>query len=365
MANSSAARLARAPFDAARPAGFVAQVSPPAVTMAVPCRDAGRHLEPLLRSLLAQTHPAVELVLVDDASRDDSVEIARRVAGPRLTVHQNAEPLGIGGNWNRCVELVRTPYFVLAHQDDVYEADYAARMLAALEAEPGAGMAHCRTMAIDADGRPAPCAAERYKQHFWRVLPAGGSRAERARHYARLWSGNFVSCPSVMFRTAAVRATGPFRGDLRFALDWDYWFRLLRSGFGIVDVDRVLLRYRRHATAATRAATVGRWRFEEELQVLGEACAAGVAAGLLEPPRRSSPALRNNLLHEALTDMENGQHKAAARKLAFVRRAAPELWSDPLVRVFRVLGRMGAPGRMLLGVGRALALRFGFGGAGG
>jgi len=328
------------------------------VTFAIPCRDAGPFLRPLLESLLGQTRQDFELLLVDDGSRDDSVGLAREVAGSRVRVHRNETPRGIGGNWNRCVELVATPFFCLAHQDDVYEPRYLELLLAALQARPHAALAHCRACAMDAGGSAFESLAERFKEHFWKRDPG----QDRAAHYARLWSGNFLCCPTVLYRTEAVRKAGPFRTDLRFALDWEYWFRLLRHGYGIVDVPELLMHYRRHAAAATATATADRSRFDEELLVLDEARAAGIEAGLLPRTARASPALRNNLLHEAMTDLQAGRRAAVAQKLAFVKQRAPALWRDPYVRVFRSLWSFGAPGRLVLGLGRRIAVRYGLGG---
>jgi glycosyltransferase involved in cell wall biosynthesis len=328
------------------------------VTFAIPCRDAGPFLRPLLESLLGQTRQDFELLLVDDGSRDDSVGLARAVAGSRVQVHRNETPRGIGGNWNRCVELVATPFFCLAHQDDVYEPRYLELLLAALQARPHAALAHCRACAMDAGGSAFESLAERFKEHFWKRDPG----QDRAAHYARLWSGNFLCCPTVLYRTEAVSKAGPFRADLRFALDWEYWFRLLRHGYGIVDVPELLMHYRRHAAAATAAATADRSRFDEELLVLDEARAAGIEAGLLPRTARASPALRNNLLHEAMTDLQAGRRAAVAQKLAFVKQRAPALWRDPYVRVFRSLWQFGAPGRLVLGLGRRIAVRYGLGG---
>ena len=330
----------------------------PAVTFAIPCRDAGPFLRPLLESLLGQTRQDFELLLVDDGSRDDSVGLAREVAGSRVRVHRNETPRGIGGNWNRCVELVATPFFCLAHQDDVYEPRYLELLLAALQARPHAALAHCRACAMDAGGSAFESLAERFKEHFWKRDPG----QDRAAHYARLWSGNFLCCPTVLYRTEAVRKAGPFRTDLRFALDWEYWFRLLRHGYGIVDVPELLMHYRRHAAAATASATADRSRFDEELLVLDEARAAGIEAGLLPRTARASPALRNNLLHEAMTDLQAGRRAAVTQKLAFVKQRAPALWRDPYVRVFRSLWQFGAPGRFVLGLGRRIAVRYGLGG---
>jgi glycosyltransferase involved in cell wall biosynthesis len=347
-------------FDRGTQYGSAAGVSATdALTLAIPCWNAGPYLRPMLDSVLSQTQQEIRLLLVDDGSTDGSLEVAREFGGSRLQVVENEISLGIGGNWNRCAELVETEFFCLAHQDDIYEPGYVETMLGKLRQNSNAGIAHCRAIAIDSDGKQVASAAERYKQHFWKTSGA----LDRASYYRRIWRGNFIACPAVVYRTEAWRKAGPFRTDLRFALDWEYWFRVLRAGFTIVDVEEPLMRYRRHATAATRAATDERWRFEEELQVLQDARKLGVGAGLMTHEDSVSPALRNNLLHEALCDLEARRFSAVARKLAFVRSHASDLWSDPYVRVFRVLSRMGVPGRKALSMARGIAIRYGLGGA--
>lgn len=324
-------------------------------TFAIPCRNAGPHLQPLLASLLAQTHADFELLLVDDASTDDSATLARRVAGARIRVEHNAAPLGLAGNFARCAELTRTPYLCIAHQDDVYDPNYLAAMLAALAPRGEAAFAHCPAQAIDHAGRPLGSPAERYKQR----LLARAAPCDRRGLYTLLFRGNFVCCPSVLFRTAALRAT-PFDPQYRFALDWDLWFRLLVAGHTFATVTTPLLQYRRHDRAASRALTQDRSRFAEELAVLDAARTRGVAAGLLDADARS-PAVRNNALHEALDDLRRGDRRAALAKLAFVRQQ-PQFARDPWLSMFAALARCGAPGRAALGAGRALAARLGLGG---
>ncbi len=334
---------------------------PPVATFAIPCRNAGAHLRPLLRSLLAQTCQDFALLLVDDASSDGSPELAKDIAGDRIAVHRNDPALGIGGNWNRCLELAATPFVCLAHHDDVYEPRYLEVMLAALTARPDAGFAHCRASGIGAGGEAQWSPAESYKEHFWKTSPG----LDRAAHYERLWRGNFIVCPSILYRREAVRAVGGFRQDLGFALDWEFSFRLLRAGHGIVDVPDVLMHYRRHGHAATAAANANSSRFTEEIAVLREVRAQGLAAGLLHGRHEVSPAVRNNVLHEALADLHAKRFASVTHKLEFLRQHAPELWRDPYVRAFRSLWRLGLPGRWALTAGRLLAVRFGLGAGGG
>jgi GT2 family glycosyltransferase len=330
-------------------------VPDPVATLIVPTRNAGAHLRATLRSLLAQNRSDFALLLVDDASTDRTPELAREVAGERVRIHRNEVPLGIPGNWNRGAALVDTALFALVHQDDVYDRSWLERMLAALDRAPEAAFAHCQAGTIDGSDQSGIGPAERFKLRFWDGLPA----VDRCEHFARLCAGNFIACPSVLLRTDAFRTAGGFRGDLRFAADWELWLRLLLAGHSACAVPEVLVDYRRHAAAATPAAAANLSRYREELQVAAWAHEQGVVAGLLPAEAKPSRALRNNVLVDALADLEAGTPDAAERKLAFLREHAPWLWRDSAVRAFRALRRCGPPGRGILRLLRSAAIRMG------
>ncbi len=324
------------------------------LTIAVPCWNAGRHLVPLLDSLFAQTERGVRLVLVDDCSDDGSAELARTHAAGRLELIVNRERLGIAGNWNRCAELVETPYFALAHMDDVYEPAWASALVEALESKPAAGAAHCIARAIDGAGRPIDAPAERWKLRSWRGLDS----VDRETLYGRLLRGNFISSPSMVWRTAAFRAIGGFDNRFRFALDWFASFALLLAGHELLGVPRTLVRYRRHGESATAALARDLARYREEAEVASLARGLGIAAGLLPQSTLPSRAARNHLLHDVLVDLERGDRDLAQQKLRFAREELDGS-RDPLVRLMGVASRSGGPGRIAvrLGFRAMLALR--------
>jgi glycosyltransferase involved in cell wall biosynthesis len=332
-------------------------VSAPTATIAIPSCNGAAHVAALLRSLLAQSRQDFALLLVDDASSDDTVAVATAVAGDRLRIVRHPQRVGLAANFAHAASLVETPFFCLAHQDDVYAPDYLATLLAALERAPAATFAHCTATAIDGDGNALTAAAERFKHGLARKAVD----ADPVRLFQLLWRGNFVCCPSVLFRTAAFRALGGFDTSLSFALDWELWFRCTRRQQPFVTVLTPLVRYRRHAGNATRAATRSLRRFEEELAVLQAAHAHGHAAGWLGEPEPPGRALRNNLVNEAFEDLRAGDRTAARQKLHFVAERLPQLRFDPFVLTLRALGRCGPAGVHALGLGRALAVRLGLG----
>ena len=306
------------------------------ITIVMPVYNGARHLREAIASLL----PA-RLIVVDDASTDDSVSIARSCG---VEIVRNERRLGLAENWNRCIELVTTPFFVLAHQDDVYEPSYAATMLALLEQHPRAFIAHCKTTPIDDDGRTIATPAARYKESLWPKHDPYEEGAEVG--LPRLARGNFIVAPSVMFRTEAARAIGRF-SPFDFVPDWEYWMRGLLAGFTIVGTHRRLVRFRRHAATATRALerTFDRYREEIALQLWIEREA--------KIPAQYTTVSRI-VLSEIAATLAAGDRARAAALLAFARREIPRFPS----RLTRVAVRAGKVGGRAMLAAQAVALRF-------
>ncbi|MEZ5966292.1 MAG: glycosyltransferase [Planctomycetota bacterium] len=312
-----------------------------ALTFAIPCRDGERHLPALLRSLLAQTVPC-RLLLLDDASSDASVSVARAVAGDALAVVRNDEALGIPGNWNRAADLVGTEFFCLAHQDDVYAPEFGAAMLEALRCAPDAAAAHCPARAIDDEGRVLHSLPERYKARFWRSLPPAEPPESGFR---RLFGGNYVNCASLVYRRAAFVAVGRFDADFRFAPDWEWLLRAHAKGWRLAAVPHALVSYRRHPRQATQQAARSLRRYREEHAILQSARAVG--EGILPQGGRSN-AMRDNLLYDAFADLEAGELGAARDKLELLAELDPRARRSAPARAVATALRLGWPARKAL-----------------
>ena len=323
------------------------------LTFAIPCHDGARHLPALLESLLGQEGVRSRLLLVDDASTDASVEIARKVAGDRLEVYRNPEPLGIPANWNRCASLVESEFFCLAHQDDVYHPRYGERLLGALRRDPEAVFAHCRAQAVDEEGRSLSSRIEERKaSYFHRAGKGEGPQA-----LALLFGGNWINCPSMLFRTEAFRRLGGFDERFAFVPDWEFSFRALLGGRRVKAIPEALVQYRRHGNQATRGAIEDLARYREELLLLDEVEAKAHERGLGKVLPRGRKAVRNNLLFDVYQDLREGQPALAKAKLRFGCEEIPGFGRDLLALGTRALAPLGRPGARMLGLGLALLLR--------
>lgn len=272
---------------------------PPALTVALPTYNGARHLAEALRSVLAQGDVEFDLILSDDRSDDDTVSVAREVAGDRIQIEVNSERLGLAGNWNRCVERSRSPLVAVFHQDDVMLAGHLADHRNALAADERIGMACGAVEVVDDEGRLVPVSVVEHPRlgEADRVYPAGAFVAELA-------ASNPVRCSAVTLRKAAHSQAGGFDPAYRYAVDWEFWLRLARS-WSVAWLARPTVAVRWHPASETHRFKRGTADLEEVARVL-DALHAQDGPRLPDAPRLRREADRRlaraylNRAHDAL-----------------------------------------------------------------
>ncbi len=138
---------------------------PKDVTVSLIAWKDGALLGRCLASLRAQTYPAFRVVLVDNASTDGSVETARK-AFPEAAILRPGRNLGYAGAHNLSFAATDDPYFLVLNADLTLEPDFLARLVEAMEADPGLGAVSGKLLRVDGAGR-------------LRTLPAGDGSGRR------------------------------------------------------------------------------------------------------------------------------------------------------------------------------------------
>jgi glycosyltransferase involved in cell wall biosynthesis len=198
----------------------------PLVSVCIPAYRGGAVLGRTMASVLSQTLADLELIVIDDNSPDDTVQVVESFADPRVRLLRNAANLGPEGNWSRCLSEARGRYFKLLPQDDVLDPECLARQVSVLEGDRDEQLAlvFCARRVIDADDRE--------------VVSRGypGSRGGRiagkdvVRHCARLGTNLLGEPGAVLFRRSLANRIGRFDASCAYVVDLDYWYRLLAHG---------------------------------------------------------------------------------------------------------------------------------------
>lgn len=107
-------------------------------------------------SILAQTYPDFELIIVNDASPEDLDSIVASYDDPRIKYFKNKE--NIGGNnlvsqWNYCITLCKSDYLILSSDDDVYDPDYLFKLNKLVDKYPQVNVFRPRVRYIDSDNK--------------------------------------------------------------------------------------------------------------------------------------------------------------------------------------------------------------------
>jgi glycosyltransferase involved in cell wall biosynthesis len=196
----------------------------PQVSVVMPVRDGERYLAEAIESVLRQSLHDLELIIVDDGSRDATPAILDEAVhrDPRVRVsHQ--EPGGLTVALNAGCALVRSPLIARMDADDTMLPDRLERQVAFLAKGPEVALLGGGIVLVDEDGRELD--------------------REPGRHELHMLARNELTHATVVMRTDAFQALGGYRFDQ--AEDYDLWLRF-EERYGIAALSAPVIRYRLH-----------------------------------------------------------------------------------------------------------------------
>jgi len=254
-------------------AGGHAPETGPLVSVVLAVHDGEAYLAAAIESVLGQTYSNLELIVVDDGSRDASAALAASYTDRRVRVVRNERNLGLVASLNRGIELAGGEFIARMDADDVAAPQRLELQVRRMTGDPGLAVLGTDITYADATGnvvgRP-------------RSLPSGPALVRW-----RLLRGTCLYHPTVMVRRAAL---GGERYSARHihAEDYDLWLRLSRH-HRLDNLPQSLLLHRRHGqsvsarhleTQLTSAADSLRDHVRE---YYGLALTPGQARALLDP----------------------------------------------------------------------------------
>ncbi len=127
-------------------------MSTPSVTVVMPVYNTAKYVQAAVESVLAQTFTDFELLIIDDAGIDDSIELCRRYDDPRIRIISQSNR-GLAGARNTGIRNARGQFVGLLDSDDLWEIDKLEQHIAHLRRSPDVGVSYAASRMIDDDGR--------------------------------------------------------------------------------------------------------------------------------------------------------------------------------------------------------------------
>ncbi len=217
------------------------------IDLVIPCYNYGHFLGDCIDSVLAQGVGEMRILIIDNASTDNSVEIARRYAAkdPRIEVRARERNLGPQASFNEGVDWAASDYFVMLHADDLLAPDALKSAVAVMEQHPNVSFAFGKDFLFlqeqraglhldQANGSPAA----------WKILTG--------RQFVRRIQLQQLATVAPVVRTSAQKRAGHFHPDLPFTDDVEMLMRLACFG-DIAQTASSLALQRLHGTNISRS----------------------------------------------------------------------------------------------------------------
>jgi glycosyltransferase involved in cell wall biosynthesis len=200
-------------------------MTPGLISIIVPCYNQGIYLKETIQSALASSYRPLEILIINDGSTDNSLELAQEleVQHPEVRVLDQANA-GVTKARNAGIAAAQGEYLLPLDGDDLISPAYIEQGLAILAIRPEVKVVYCQAEKFSDSGRKP-----------WKLKPFS---------IQQLAKDNMIFV-SALFRKADALAVGGFSEDMKLGReDWEFWIKVLKNGGEVVQLPEVGFFYR-------------------------------------------------------------------------------------------------------------------------
>lgn len=230
------------------------------VSVIIPNYNHAPYLRERIDSVLAQTYPDLEVILIDDCSTDDSHDIMEEYRSePRVThiIYNDANSGNTFVQWQHGFTLAQGEYIWVAESDDAAEPTFLETLTDELDKNPQAMLAYSHSRMVGPQGE-----ALNFTWH-----PKGSSGkihtydGQWFNRHRMLVQNNVYNASMVVFRKSVLSDIPSDYMQYRYCGDWLFWVYIAEHG-EVIEVCRVLNRYRQHPQKVTASSQLDgrKWR---------------------------------------------------------------------------------------------------------
>ena len=209
----------------------------PLVSIIMPAYNCERYIAEAITSVINQTYPNLELIVIDDSSQDNTANIVKKLAlkDMRINLYQNERNMGVSKTRNKGIEIAKGEWIAFLDSDDCWTSDKLEKQMEFIKAHPNALFTYTASMFMDTQGK-------RYSYIM---------HVEKYINYHTLLRKNLISCSSVIIDRSLMISVGMVNDDI--TEDHAAWLKILQKTPYAYGIDYPLLIYRISKTSRSGA----------------------------------------------------------------------------------------------------------------
>lgn len=192
------------------------------VSVCIPTYNGAKFIKETLESVLGQDYPNMEVIINDDNSSDNTLDIINKINDPRVSVYANAVNLGLVRNWNKTISYATGEFVKLMCQDDILCENAISNQVRLLKENLGTSLSIGNTCVIDAKDQIV-MDRKRFKKDIVMDGKKYAMRSFRGRNI-------YAEPPNVLYRTEDFYEIGQYDTELTYTPDWDFAAKLSYRG---------------------------------------------------------------------------------------------------------------------------------------
>ncbi len=237
----------------------------PRVSIGIPSYNHGKYISETIDSILNQTFQDFEIIITDDGSSDNTIEVLKSFSDPRIKLYVFDKNRGACKALNNCINKSRGEYFAYVSSDDIWEHNKLEKQVKFLDENSKIPLVFTKVKIIDENGKQFM-----NKNHFYFAIFEEENRSREEWLNRFFYKGNCICHPSIMIRKSIYDEIGYYNEQMANLPDFDMWVRLcLQYDFHILDEKLTKFRIRENEKnmSGNKITTNIRVRFER-LQIL-------------------------------------------------------------------------------------------------
>jgi len=310
------------------------------IDVVIPCYNYGRYLRDCVGSVLAQSVLDLRVLIIDDASCDDSTAMATQIAASdkRVSVLTHATNRGHINTYNEGIDWADSDYFLLLSADDILVENALQRAVEVMEANADIVLTYGDCIAWQETDPPPRI--ENVEHYSW-------TRSNLLLEICETAS-NCVPTPTAIGRTCVQKSVGGYRHALPHSGDMEMWLRYAAHG-QVARINAVQAIYRKHDAAMSNAYFSALLSDFQQCQRAFDVFFADNSALISNADNLATLArksLARKVFRQGNTLIRQGRFRDGYRLLLEARRSDPTIDHIPLLLELLRLPRAHGRGRI-------------------